>query len=67
MRPGHIKLPESPEKAVAEAARTATYERKQRWKEQSGNRYAAEDLRQMSERLGALCITEAEPEVMPLD
>jgi|ABSN01.1.fsa_nt_gi hypothetical protein len=67
MRPGHIKLPVSPQDAAAEAARAAAYERKQRWKEQPGNRYTPEELRQMSERLGALYITEAEPEVMPLD
>lgn len=67
MRPGHIKLPNSPEDTAAEAARAAAYERKQRWKEQPGNRYTAEELRQMSERLGALAITEAEPEIMRLD
>ncbi len=67
MRPGHIPLPKSPEDTAAEAARAAAYERKQRWKELPGNRYTAEELRQMSERLGALAITEAEPEIMRLD
>lgn len=67
MRPGHIKLPKSPEDTAAEAARAAAHERKQRWKEQPGNRYTAEELRRMSERLGDFSITEAEPEVMRLD
>ena len=67
MRPSHIKLPVSPEDEAAEAARAAAYERKQLWKELPGNRYTAEELRGMSERLGAISITEAGPEVMRLD
>ena len=67
MRPGHIKLPVSPKDEAAEAARAAAHERKQRWKELPGNRYAAEELRQMSERLGKLSITETEPEIMFLE
>ncbi len=67
MRPGHIILPVSPKDEAAEAARAAAYERKQRWKDLPGNRYTAEELRGMSERLGAISITEAEPEGMRLD
>ena len=67
MRPSHIKLPVSPKDEAAEAVRAGANERKQRWKELPGNRYTAEELRGMSERLGAISITEAGPEVMRLD
>ena len=64
LRPGHIRLPKD---EAAEAERAAAYERKQRWKEMPGNRYTAEELRQMSENLGPLKITEPEPDIMELD
>ena len=64
MRPGHIKLPRD---EAAEAARAAAYERKQRWKELPGNRYSPEELRRMSEELGAFSILPPEPTVMHID
>ena len=64
LRPGHIKLPKD---EAAEAERAAGFARKQNWKEQPGNRYTAEELRAMSQRLGKLTITETEPEIMNLD
>ena len=64
LRPGHIKLPKD---EAAEAERAAGFERKQHWKELPDNRYTAADLRQMSQRLGKLTITEAEPDIMHLD
>ena len=64
LRPGHIKLPKD---EAAEAKRAAGFARKQKWKEQPGNRYTAEELRAMSQRLGKLTITEVEPEIMHLD
>ncbi len=56
-----------PEAEAAQAARTAAFERKQKWKEQPGNRYTPEELRLMANRLGPLAILEAEPEIMRLD
>lgn len=67
MRPGHIKLPKSPEAIAAEAARAAGYARKQKWKELPGNRYTPEELRKMSASLGPIVITEAETPVMYID
>ena len=64
MRPDHIK-PLRDE--AAEAARAAGYARKQEWKERPGNRYTPEELREMSESLGPITITEPEPHVMHLD
>ncbi len=64
VRPGHIRLPKD---EAAEAERDAAFARKQAWKEQPGNRYTPEELRQMSERLGQFTIVEQEPEVMHLD
>jgi hypothetical protein len=61
MRPGHIKLPKSPEDTAAEAARAAAYERKQRWKELPGNRYTAEELRQMSGEFGDFVMISERP------
>lgn len=66
MLPGHIKLP-PPKDEAAEAERAAAFARKQRWKELPGNRYTAEELRLMGERLGPLTICETEPETMHLD
>ena len=48
-------------------AEAAAFARKQEWKEQPGNRYTPEELRGMSDRLGTLTITEAEPDIMRLD
>lgn len=48
MRPDHIRLPKPPKDEVAEAARAAVFERKQKWKELPGNRYTAEELRHMA-------------------
>jgi len=67
LRPGHIKLPKPPGAEAAEAARAAAHERKQKWKELPGNRYTAEELREMSASLGPLVITEQETPVMYID
>ena len=67
LRPGHIKLPKSPEAEAAEAARAAGYARKQKWKELPGNLYTPEELREMSASLGPLVITEQETPVMHLE
>lgn len=63
MRPGHIKLQKTPEAIAAEAARAAGYERKQRWKELPGNRYTAEELREMSRNLGPITIQSVRPKI----
>jgi len=55
----------APRKKATKAAQTA-YERKQRWKERSGNRYTAEELRIMSESLGRILILAPEFHVMRL-
>jgi hypothetical protein len=44
LRPGHIRLPKD---EAAEAARAEGYDRKQKWKEQPGNRYTPEELKRM--------------------
>jgi hypothetical protein len=64
LRPGHIRLPKD---EAAEAERAAAYDRKQKWKELSGNRYTPEELRQMSEELGQFTILTPEPVVMHID
>ncbi|MEK7678347.1 MAG: hypothetical protein AAB676_21155 [Verrucomicrobiota bacterium] len=64
MRTDHIKRPRD---AAAEAARAAAYERKQRWKEQPGNRYTPDELREMAESIGPIRIADQEPHVMRLD
>jgi hypothetical protein len=51
----------------AEAARAAAFEHKQRWKEQPGNRYTPDELREMSESFGGIRIIEPEPHVMRLE
>jgi hypothetical protein len=48
LRPGHIKLPKTPEALAAEAARAAAYDRKQKWKELPGNRYTPGELQAMT-------------------
>ena len=65
MRP--IRYNEPPPRPDAEAERAAAFARKQQWKELPGNRYTASELREMSDRLGTLTITEAEPDIMRLD
>ena len=67
MRPDHIKMPKPPKDEAAEAARAAAFERKQRWKEQPGNRYTPEELRQMSGELGEFSIHSVKPTVMHID
>jgi hypothetical protein len=67
MRTGHIKLPKSPKDVAAEAERAAAYERKQKWKELPGNRYTPDELREMSESIGTIVITEQETTVMHID
>ena len=64
LRPGHIKLPKD---EAAEAERAAGYARKQKWKEQPGNRYTPEELRAMSEELGEFSIHSPKPTVMCID
>jgi len=56
MRAGHIVLRKPPADQAAEAARAAAFERKQKWKEQPGHRYTAEELRQMSDALADFTI-----------
>ena len=63
MRPGHIKLPKTPEALAAEAARAAGYDRKQKWKELPGNRYTAEELREMSKDLGPFTMRSVRPKI----
>jgi hypothetical protein len=63
MRPGHIKLSETPAAIAAEAARAAGYERKQRWKELPGNRYTPEELREMSQDLGPFTMHSVRPKI----
>lgn len=58
LRPGHIRLPKD---EAAEAARAASFERKQRWKELPGNRYTPEELRQMSANLGEVTMRSVRP------
>ena len=55
------------DEAAKEAARAAHYERKQRWKEQPGHRYTAEELERMARDLGPFTIVEQEPDVMKID
>jgi hypothetical protein len=65
MRPTRYNEP--PLRPDAEAERAAAFARKQKWKEQPGNRYTASELREMGDRLGTLTITEGEPDIMRLD
>ena len=65
MRPTRYNEP--PLLSDAEAECAAAFARKQKWKEQPGNRYTASELREMGDRLGTLTITEAEPDIMRLD
>ena len=61
MRPDHIRLPTPPAAAAAEAARAAAYERKQKWKEQPGNRYTPEELREMSGEFADCVVVSTRP------
>ena len=63
MRPGHIKLSETPAAIAAEAARAVAYERKQKWKELPGNRYTPEELREMSKDLGEFTMHSVRPKI----
>ena len=65
MRPTRYNEP--PLRPDAEAERAAAFARKQKWKEQPGNRYTPDELREMSDSLGPLCITEQETPVMDLE
>ena len=47
MKPGRSQPPTT-EAAAAETARAEGFARKQKWKEQPGNRYTPEELRKMS-------------------
>ena len=58
LRPGHIKLPKD---EAAEAERAAGFERKQRWKEQPGNRYTPEELRAMSGEFADCVVVKRRP------
>ena len=64
MRP--IRYNEPPPRPDAGAERAAAFARKQKWKEQPGNRYTPDELRKMSASLGPLVITEQETPVMQL-
>ena len=63
-RPDHLRFPQDPAAAARAAERGATHERKQRWKDLPGSRYTPEELQRMSETLGPIRISEAEPHVM---
>ena len=64
MRP--IRYNKTPSRPETEAERAAAFARKQQWKEQPGNRYTPDELREMSASLGTLLITEQETPVMHL-
>ena len=64
LRPGHIRLPKD---EAAEAERATGYARKQARKELPGNRYTPEELKQMSDELGAFTILTPERVVMHID
>ena len=64
MRPGHIKLPKD---EAAEAARAAAFARKQKWKEQPGNRYTPEELRRMAGDFGEFTMVKPKPKVMYIE
>lgn len=53
--------------AGGESDGAAGFERKQRWKEQPGNRYTPEELRQLSGSFGAFKIEEPELHIMKLE
>jgi hypothetical protein len=64
MRTGPVKAVDDPRVEIPGAL---AFERKQRWKECSGNRYTPEELRAMAESLGRIRILEPEFQVMRLD
>ena len=64
MRPDHIQPPKD---EAAEAERAAAYERKQKWKEQPGNRYTPEELREMANSFGEFTIIRPKRRVMYID
>ena len=64
LRPGHIKLPKD---EAAEAERAAGFARKQKWKEQPGNRYTAEELRAMSGEFADVVMHKRRTKVMFID
>jgi hypothetical protein len=61
MRTGHIK-PVKDENA--QTARSAAFDRKQKWKELPGNRYAPEELREMTGEFGKFTIRRLKRRVM---
>lgn len=67
MRPGHISLPKPPKDEAAEAAGAAAFERKQKWKEQPGNRYTADELRRLAAEFGEFTIVKRRTKVMHID
>ncbi len=67
MRPDHIKMPKTPEAKAAEAERTASFERKQKWKELPGNRYTPEELRLMSGEFAGCTMQRPKLRVMYID
>lgn len=64
MRTDHLKRPRD---AAVEAARAAAFERKQRWKEQPGNRYTPEELRRMAEDFGEFTMIKPKTKVMYIE
>jgi hypothetical protein len=65
MRPTDYNKP--PPRSDAEAASDAAFARKQKRKEQPGNRYTPDELHEMSDSLGTLRITGQETPVMELE
>ncbi len=64
MRTDHLKRPRD---AAVEAARAAAFERKQRWKEQPGNRYTPEELRRMAGDFGEFTMIKPKTKVMYIE
>ena len=65
MRPDETPSPQ--DTAAAAAARQAAFDRKQRWKEQPGNRYTPEELRELGKNFGEFTILKHRAKVMFID
>ncbi len=64
MRTDHLKLPKD---EAAEAKRAASYERKQKWKEQPSNRYTPDELRGMTGEFADCTLHKRRTKVMFID
>ena len=67
MYPESTETPRRAQAEFTEAARDAAFSRKQTWKELPGNRYTAEELRQMSGEFADATIRKRRTKVMFLD